>query len=159
MDSAEFAADKTDELTQFLGYVVTTDALLYDFDAVQQQVEALPPGTAVMVDVKSIYGNFYYSTELDEARTSESISPSRMDELIRIMEERSLYAIARLPAFRDRNFGENNTSSGLAVSAGYLWADEENCYWLDPANPGTIRYLIDILNELRSIGFDEAVFT
>ena len=159
VDSAEFQDDTTDELTQILGYVVTTDALLHDFDAVQTQVEALPPGTAVMVDVKSIYGNFYYNTEIDEARTSESISASRMDALIKTMEERNLYAIARLPAFRDRNFGENNVSCGLAVSAGYLWTDEENCYWLDPTNSGTIGYLIGILNELKRIGFDEAVFT
>ena len=53
VDSAEFQDDTTDELTQILGYVVTTDALLHDFDAVQTQVAALPPGTAVMVDVDS----------------------------------------------------------------------------------------------------------
>lgn len=159
VDSAEIIEDNNDELTQILGYVVTTDALLHDLEAVQRQVAALPAGTAVMVDVKSIYGNFYYSTELEDARTSDSISTSGMDQLIKTMEDNGLYAIARLPAFRDRNFGEENVSCGLAVSAGYLWADNENCYWLDPTNSGTIGYLIGILNELRRIGFDEAVFT
>jgi hypothetical protein len=37
--------------------------------------------------------------------------------------------------------------------------DEERCYWLNPNAEGTLTYLISIVTELRTLGFDEVVFT
>ena len=57
------------ELTQMLGYYVErTD--LQDIDAVITQISALPPETAVMVDVKGIKGDFYYSSAISSKRNS-----------------------------------------------------------------------------------------
>ena len=37
--------------------------------------------------------------------------------------------------------------------------DDTGCYWLDPTSDGTLNYLIQIVNELKGLGFDEVVFT
>jgi hypothetical protein len=37
--------------------------------------------------------------------------------------------------------------------------DETRCYWLNPASDGTLAYLMQIVTELRNLGFDEVVFT
>ena len=82
-----------------------------------------------------------------------------MDELIRQLDSKGMYLIARLPALRDYSFGLSSTSNGLFVSSGaYLWADDDYCYWLDPTKEGTVTYLVQIVTELKNLGFDEVVF-
>ncbi len=149
--------EKSTELTQMIGFYITPDDLKENIDGVIEQVKKLPAGTAVLVDVKNITGRFFYSSTVSEKRLS-AIDPVKMDVLISAMTERNLYAVARLPAFRDYYFGLNNVPSGLPTSGGYLWMDADRCYWLNPASQGTITYLAQILTELRGLGFDEAVF-
>jgi len=37
--------------------------------------------------------------------------------------------------------------------------DERNCYWLNPLAEGTVSYLVRTVAELRTLGFDEVVFS
>lgn len=145
------------ELAQLGGYYVEVSALQEDISAVRSQIQALPAGTAVMVDVKNIYGSFYYSSSAGDARSS-SIDTQAMDELIEYLDKSGMYTIARLPALRDYRYGLNHVPDGLPTAGGYLWMDSDGCYWLDPASSGTLSYLVQIANELKSLGFDEVVF-
>lgn len=151
------AINTSGELTQIIGYYANT-AALQDLEAVKQITKSLPTGTPVMMDVKDGKGRFYYTSSLSGEHPS-SIDIAGMDELISQLDSRGIYLIARLPAFRDYSFGLSNTSNGLHVaSGGYLWADDDYCYWLDPTKQGTITHLIDIVTELKALGFDEVVF-
>lgn len=143
-------------LAQINGYYADA-AALKDIPAVKNQIQALPAGTAVMVDVKNIYGSFYYSSGVSDARSS-SVDVQAMDELIKALNKSNLYTIARLPALRDYQYGLHHVPDGLPTAGGYLWLDKDGCYWLNPASSGTLSYLIQIVNELKSLGFDEVVF-
>ena len=145
----------TTELTQMQGYYIDEEALK-DIAAVRSQLETLPAGTPVMLDVKSIYGNFYYSSEVSTRRNSD-LNISAVDALISDLTSGNLYVIARLPALRDYYYGLNNVPDGLPTAGGYLWMDSDYCYWLDPTSEGTITYLMQIITELRGLGFDEVV--
>ena len=94
---------------------------------------------------------------------SNRVDIIQVDKLITDITSRNLYAIAVIPAFRDRYFflmNNYNTSLGLAVkSKGYLWEDDDRCYWFDPTNTNTISWLEDIINELKALGFDEVVLS
>ena len=118
----------------------------------------MPPKTPVMLDLKSIHGNFFYSSAVSSNRNSD-VDIAAMDGLIRELCDGDYYVIARMPALRDMLYGLNNVEDGLAEPAGYLWMDTEGCYWLDPTSDGTQLYLISIANELKGLGFDEVVFT
>lgn len=159
-DGAEEVTVST-ELTQISGYYADVDALKGDISAVREQMKKLPTGTPVMVDVKTIYGYFLYSTAVGP--TDSDMDIAAMDALIADMQDRGLYLIARVSAFRDYYFGLNATSNGLFRADGYaLWNDYSSgrlTYWLDPTRDGTITYLTQIANELRRLGFDEVVFT
>lgn len=143
------------KLYQILGYYVPTEALLHDINAVSNQIGLLTPGSAVMIDLKSIYGNFFYSTKINGASTTESINTKMVDNIIKKLTNNDYYAIARVPAFREMDF---DTTACLSDEDGYPWHDEEYCVWLDPTDDQTMAYLIQISNELRSMGFDEVVF-
>jgi hypothetical protein len=87
------------------------------------------------------------------------VDVAAMDELIAWLGSSKLYVIARLPALSDYVYGANHPSAGLPLSSGALYFDENKCYWLDPTDEDTLSYLIQISRELRSLGFDEVVFT
>lgn len=149
------------ELTQLKGYYADAEALQTDIATVRSQIQQLPAGTPVMLDVKDIYGYFFYSTDIGP--TTSSVDNAAMDDLIAYVTGNDLYAIARLPAFRDYHFGLNATSNGLFRPDGYaLWTDYSSgrlTYWLNPTKDGTINYLSRIVSELKRMGFDEVVFS
>lgn len=156
-NSGEDAVDTSTELVQMIGYYADIDALQEDIGAVRSQIKNLPAQTAVMVDVKDIYGNFYYSSEVGTARPSD-FPVEEMDQLIQELNSGALYTVARLPAFRDYAYGLNHVPDGLPTPGGYLWIDDDGCYWLNPQSQGTISYLVQIVTELKGLGFDEVVF-
>lgn len=146
--------------TNILGYYIDLDALKNDISTVRSQLEALPDGTAVMLDMKNIRGEFYYQSTVG-SKTSDDIDPEQMDRLLEYLHSRQFHVIARIPAFRDREYGLNNVPHGLAKKGGggSLWMDDQGCYWLNPGNEGALGYLVRELMELKGLGFDEVVFT
>lgn len=145
-----------EEEEQFVGYYVNKEELLADVSAVRAKLEALPAGTPVLLDLKNIRGYFFYSTHAG-LETYKYADIAAIDELISWLGDSNLYAIARLPAFSDYVYGISNPKAGLPLSSGALYFDENRCYWLDPTHEDTQEYLIQIIRELRSLGFDEVV--
>ena len=148
-------------LTRMDGYYIDAEMLVKDIDTVRAAVSVLPVGSAVMVELKNIKGNFYYSTTLEGSKTVKDVDIEAIDRLIADMNERNLYTIATVPAFRDRAYGLSHTNNGLPFvgGGGALWLDDDNCYWLNPGKSGTMTHLQNIAAELRNLGFDEIMFT
>ena len=146
--------------TGIRGYYLDFNALKADISAVQQQLQQLPAGTAVLVDVKNPKGFFHYSTAVGE-KISGEVDTARFDSLIEYLTDGKFHVIARLPAFRDRYFGLNNIPSGISYEGGggALWLDKGGCFWLNPTKDKPLSYLISITKELKNMGFDEVVFT
>lgn len=148
------------EQTNIMGYYVTLAELKKDLPSVREQVEKLPPGTAILLDMKNIKGAFHYSTSVGNTEASD-VDVAGIDEFLAYLAESDLYTIARIPAFRDWEYGLNHVPDGLPIKGGggALWIDGAGCYWLDPTKENVLGYLIQITTELRSLGFDEVVYT
>ena len=142
-----------EEDSRMAGYYIDANALK-DIALVREQLESLPAGTPVMLDVKNASGYFFYSSAYGQ--TSSSYDIAQIDELIRYLVESDLYVIARFPALRDYNYALSHIDYGLSAGT-YLWVDSDKIYWLDPTKDGTLTYLIQIIKELRTLGFDEVV--
>lgn len=151
------AINVSKELTQLIGYYADAEAL-QDIPQVREQAKLLTADTAVMLDVKSARGNFFYSSSVSTNRDSK-VDTEAMDALIAELAQSGKYLIARLPALRDRDYGLNNVPDGVFDSRGaYLFQDDGGCYWLNPARQGTVTHLVQIVTELKALGFDEVVF-
>lgn len=158
-NEGENAINTSTELGQITGYYIDGSTLQNDLNGTRETIATLKANTAVMIELKNIKGNFYYSSKLDDAVTSSAVDVVGVDSLIKDMNSRNLYTIASIPAFRDFNYGLNHVSSGLPLPKGYLWMDSQGCYWLSPSNSGTLNWLYSIVEELRDLGFNEVVFT
>ena len=158
-NEGEQAIQTSKELAKLSGYYVDANTVYRDPRGVMEQLKKLPAGTAVMVDVKNIGGYFYYSSTVSELISTEA-DVEGMNALIEYLDKSGLYTIARLPAFRDREYGRRFTSNGLPVkSGGYLWMDSAGAYWLNPTREPVITRLADLATELRLLGFDEVCFS
>ena len=159
-DQTEPTEPPSTELMQLSGYYITLDMLKGDMASLKAQISELPRGTAVMLDVKSIRGEFYYSSNV--GNPSAAVSQAALDDLIAFLRDGGYYIIGRIPAFRDYQFGLRNVACGLMdinkVHLVALWMDETKCYWLNPDAEGTVQHLVRIVTELRTLGFDEVLF-
>ena len=157
------AIDLNRELTQLKGYYIDGEMLQNDVAGARDIVARLPADTAVMLEVKSIWGQFNYTSNVSNVTISNRVDTIQVDKLITDITSRNLYAIAVVPAFRDRYFfllNNSNTSLGLPIKGkGYLWQDNDNCYWFDPTDRDTLPWLQSIVEELKGLGFDEVVFS
>ena len=127
-------------------------------DEVRQALQDADGYNAVLIDVKSPLGNFYYSTDIADAQTADA-DISACDALIQeLTETPDLIVVARVPAFSDPNFVAKHYSSALTTTSGDLWMDERRCYWLRPDSIDAQSYLAAIALELDSLGFDEVLF-
>lgn len=145
------------ELAQFTGCYITLDMVVADIDAVRAQIAALPEGEAIMLDVRNGKGETYYTSGVSV--NTDKYPLEVLDTLIGELKSSNRYLIARLPAFRNYWFGLYNMPNGLQkIDIVALWMDETRCYWLDPTKEGTITHLVQMVLELRMMGFDEVVF-
>ena len=131
--------------------------MLQSMDQVTAAVEALEDGSAVMLDLKSIYGSYYYTSSLEGASAPQDWDTQAVDALITELRRKSCYLIARLPAFSDNAFALAHQSEGLPLSNGALWMDAEGSYWLNPASETVQTHLKDLCSELQRKGFREIV--
>lgn len=146
----------TEPMKQLNGIYITTDMLL-DMDSVMAALAEQDDVKTVMLDLKSRFGNFYYSSGTPGAVTSSADIPA-VDALIEQFRDMDgVYLIARIASLSDTNFALANQSCGLPLRSGALWMGD-GCYWLDPMATAVQEYLVSIAQELAIMGFDEVVF-
>ncbi len=152
------------ELAQIAGCIITTDMLTGQLPGVQAALAELPAGSVVLLDVKNLRGEFYYTSSL--GKNPKNTDAAAITQLIRDLKAKGCYLIARLPAFRDYwYFIDDQTAHvphGLSKANGRaLWEDrsvKNNVhYWFNPSSTGTLNFLVQIITELSSLGFDEVV--
>ena len=146
----------TPEKKGISGYYVDIKTIQSDPDAVRAQLEQLPDGTAVLIQVANFWGYRYYTSEY--GTPGNEANRKKLDALLQWMAGRDLHVIARLPAFRDYYFAGDNRNCGLKTEKGYLWVDPDRCYWLNPTNDKVLTRLTQIVRELKGLGVDEVVF-
>jgi hypothetical protein len=155
-NEGENALNTSTELTQLFGYYITTTMLMENPTQVLDLVRKLPDHTPVLIEMKDIVGRCYYQSEV--APVKEEVDMDTISKIVEHLTRSNLYAIARIPAFRDYTFGLNNVPFGLPHRSGRgLWMDEARCYWLNPGADGALNYLVSLVEELKAMGFNEVL--
>lgn len=158
VDTSEDEQTDSDARKQFSGYYITTNMLAKDVSAVRDALDDLNDLSVVMIDVKSVFGYYYYSSEQTGAETADA-DISAIDKLISdLTARRDLTVIAHVPAFSDPLYAFEHQADSLAMYSGALWMDDRRCYWLNPNSTAVQGFLSSIAIELSGLGFDEVVF-
>ncbi len=142
-----------------VGGVYITTSMLQNMDKVMELVRAIEEPGAVLLELKSDFGNFYYSSSYAYGNHPEGIDIDAVDSLITYLGENGFYMIASIPAFPDRAYVVENDQLCIKEKGGYGWMDSRGCYWLDPSNDAVVSRLIQLARELTERGFREICFT
>lgn len=156
-NEGENALNTSLELGQLYGFYITQQMLQTDPAGVLTILRQLPEQSPVMIELKDITGRFFYDSQVGTANGSMDLAA--VEQILDYLDRSNLYAIAKVPAFRDYYYGLDHVSEGLPTSKGYLWMDETRCYWLRPDSEGVLSYLIQIANEIKEMGFAEIIFS
>lgn len=155
-NEGENALNTSTELTQLTGYSITTTMLMENPTQVLDLVRKLPDQTPVLIEMKDIVGRCYYQSQV--APVKEEVDMDTISKIVEHLTRSNLYAIAKIPAFRDYTFGLNNVPFGLPHKSGRgLWMDDERCYWLNPGSDGALNFLVSLVEELKAMGFNEVL--
>ena len=146
-------------LTKLTGYYITTTMLTQGVDEVRAALAQQSDYNAILLDVKSIFGSFYYSTSITGTAKATVLDIKQVDALIQELSQmKGVTLIARVPAFSDPEYALKHQSQALPLYNGALWTDEHDCYWLNPYSNDVQGYLSSIALELAGLGFDEVLF-
>ena len=145
------------------GYFADTTALKMDLSRVTESLTKLPADTPILFDVKNVRSEFYYVSGL--GKEASDMDTEALTALITELKRTDHYLVARLPAFREYYYilddEDTRVAFGLprAGGNGALWLDESGPnYWMNPISDGTLSHLVQIVAELKALGFDEVVF-
>ena len=159
LDAASSEDSASSQAAKLTGYYITTTMMANDMDAVRAALSQMDDYNAIMIDVKSVYGSFYYSTAISGAAKATVMDIKQVDSLIsELAQQKGVTLIARVPAFSDPEYSLKHQSQALPLYNGALWTDENNCYWMNPYSNDVQGYLTSIALELANLGFDEVLF-
>ncbi len=115
---------------------------------------------AVVVDVKSDRGRLAYQSQVEVARKGNAAFPGLMDlkEFLRLCDEKKIYTIARIVAFKDPVLASVKPEWAIRRSNGSLYVDLEGLTWGDPYRQEVRDYNVAIAKEVAAMGFDEIQF-
>lgn len=116
---------------------------------------------AVVIDVKSDEGMILYQTGLEDVKFSganNKIVIDDIDAVIKYLNERKIYTIARVVTFKDNKAASKFPNLAVKTTSGNVWRDRHGQAWLNPYNKESWDYVLDIAEEAAAKGFKEIQF-
>ena len=104
-------------------------------------------------------GTGAYNTLVLEMRAggSDIIDTDAVRQLISRAKSAQMHLVAMMSCLDDSAYALSHTDEALAISGGALWMNSAGSYWLDPTQADVQNYLVSMIQELESMGFQEVI--
>lgn len=114
----------------------------------------------LVIDLKDDLGRVVCKMDSPQVKDLGAVKVyvSDMEGLLRKLKEHNIYAIARIPAFRDSWLGEQRPEWCIQNADGSVFQDRDKNAWVNPYKREAWDYLIEIGVEAKRLGFDEIQF-
>lgn len=116
---------------------------------------------AAVIDIKDYSGYISYESGLEEVKRYKSVQImiKDIDELIKKLHGKNIYAIARITVFQDPVLARARPDLAIKNKfTGKVWRDNKGLSWIDPASKENWDYIVKIAKEASEKGFDEINF-
>ena len=113
----------------------------------------------IVLDVKTDNGHLLYESTLPQVGYLNNIRVKYdASSLLEFKERNDIYLIGRVVAFQDPVFAKKTPDAAIIdVSTGLPYSQNEQ-YFLDPSDPKSRQYVLDVALEACNLGFDEIQF-
>lgn len=109
-------------------------------------------GNAVVFDIDESQGALTYGKPDQKPLLRD------LTGFVKDMNAKGIYTIARIVVFKDRIVTRARPDLAIQSSGGGMWRDNKGAVWMDPSNPDTVQYAIDLAKEAAAMGVDEVQF-
>ncbi len=137
-------------------YVAGTPSMV---DSLLEKIDQTEINTLV-IDLKDDFGRV--ACEMDSPLVKElgsvRVHIRDMEELMEKLRERNIYAIARIPAFRDAYLGQVRPQWCVQYADGSVFTDRDGNSWVNPYKEEAWDYLVEIGTQAKRLGFQEVQF-
>ncbi len=114
---------------------------------------------AVVLEMKTSAGQLAWRSSTELAVNYGTTGAADLTETLAALHEQGLYAVAKLSVCADDLMAVRNWPIALRGSDGQPYKDADGHYWLDPYNHELRSYIIQLMQELAGMGFDEILLT
>lgn len=137
-------------------YVAGTPSMV---DALLEEIDKTEINTLV-IDLKDDFGRVVCEVDspLIERLGSTRVHIQDMEGLMKKLEEHEIYAIARIPAFRDAWMGTVRPEWCIQYEDGSVFTDKDGNSWINPYKQEAWDYLVEIGIQAKKLGFQEVQF-
>lgn len=129
------------------------------FDYIIKYIEETELNT-VVIDFKDDWGNIIPTFETDnELIQANMMGAVNMQEILKVLEEKQIYPIARIVTFKDNLLSDLRPDLSFADPAtGGIWQDAAGSQFINPFLQETWDYNLEIAAEAAKMGFKEIQF-
>lgn len=115
---------------------------------------------ALVIDLKDDFGRVACEMDSPLVQQVGSVKTyiSDVEGLIKKLDDHGIYAIARIPAFRDAWLGEAMPDWCVKKADGSVFLDRDGNAWVNPYKREAWDYLIEIAVQAKRLGFEEVQF-
>lgn len=113
---------------------------------------------ALVIDIKNDDGVVAWGSDIDIVNQIESNAAApfkNFEKLMNYLEQKDIYRIARIVAFKDPYFAERKNEHAIQLKAGGIYKDYSGKMWVNPFDPYVWNYLLAISKEAALRGFHE----
>ncbi len=137
-------------------YVAGTPSMVDNLIAELDRTEA----NTLVIDLKDDFGRVVCQMDSPLVNELGSVKTyiSDIQGLMQKLEDHDIYAIARIPAFRDAWLGEARPEWCVQLSDGSVYKDRDGNAWVNPYKQEAWDYLVEICAQAKALGFDEVQF-
>ncbi|CRZ33413.1 hypothetical protein DFR55_11925 [Herbinix hemicellulosilytica] len=141
------------------GIYVTSLAIMYKRDQLIEIADSTEIN-AMVIDVKDDNGRITFNMENTMAHDIGATTNTIHDiaDLMKLFEEKNIYPIARIVAFKDPYLAENKPEYAIKNKDGTIYRDNNGESWVNPYNKEVWDYLIEISTKAAEVGFKEIQF-
>ncbi len=129
-------------------------------DKLEEYATRLQTGNALMIEMKPRSGNLMWysrsSAALGYGLSIENEVTNSIQRYVDMLKAKNVYLVAKISCCVDERYPSYSTLVALKTSSGMNYYDETGM-WLDPYSQKVRDYVVEMVQELYDIGFDEVV--
>lgn len=113
---------------------------------------------ALVIDVKNDSGMVAWDSDIgivNQIKSNWSKPLKNYPKLMDYLDQKEIYTIARVVAFKDPYFAKQQSAHAIQLKAGGVYKDRSGMAWVNPFDEYVWKYLVAVSQEAALRGFDE----